>query len=206
MKNFDLENVDLPVEDVQITDDEISFGKHGKIKDKEYVADVDEVAPVVDAVVVEDVAVEEAVPAPIAVEAEPEPVYNAPIEEPVHHVRWPWALLALPLLAIPFIPRTTTVTEPVAVVTTPVVREVIATPLPAPVCTGNWVVKDATTLRATATATGAKVLDVPADSIVIVDSAAQAGYYHVTIDAVDGYLPVASVNCVLGHATTTVTG
>lgn len=210
MKDFESEKVDLPVEDVEITDDVISFGKHGKIKDKEYVAEAEEVAPVVDAVVVEEVPVEEAIAAPIAVEAEPEPVYNAPIEEPVHHVRWPWALLALPLLAIPFIPRHVTEvveTVPVAVVTTPAVRAV--TTIPAPTCDGHWTVMSATPLLATASDVGATVKTLDASTQVTVDQSA-GGYYHVVAGNADGYLPVHSVTCVktLGtpKATTTVTG
>ena len=212
MDNFDMENMDanmdnidmaaadveMPVEDVEITDDVISFGKHGKIKDKEYVAEAE--VPVMDAVVVEDVPVEEAVAAPIAVEAMPEQPYNAPIEEPVHHTRWPWALLALPLLAIPFIHRNTVVEEVVAepvVVNTPDVRS------PAPTCNnGQFIVRNAVDLKEAATASSTTVQNVAANTAVRVTSAAEDGYYHVAVGTADGYLPVADVICQVASTNT----
>jgi len=221
MENFDLNNeaveldaaVEMPaIEEVQITDDEISFGKHGKIHNKEFVAEA--AIPVAAAVVVEEaiipVAVEEVTEAPVAVIDEPDPVYNAPMEEPVRHVRWPWALLALPLLAIPFIHGTTTtpVAEPV-VVATPIVRTVAMTPMPP--CAGEWFVKEAVVMKATAAPTSESVATLAANTKLDVAYGEEAGYYKVNVNTDDGYVPVDVVVCQVAtttpeRATTTVTG
>jgi hypothetical protein len=227
MENFDLDNVDLPVDGIEVTNEEISFNDNGTINDDVYVQEF--AAPEAQAVVVEEEipvmtedVVEETIPAPVAVVEEP--TYVAPIEEPVHHVRWPWALLALPLLAIPFIPRhqePVPVAEPVrapVVVDAPVVRPSApaaravapkATPAPAakaPTCAGTWTVNDSVVLRGTAAATGAELQTLAPHTAVDVKSAAEAGWYKVAVGADNGYLPVNVVVCTLPTATTTITG
>lgn len=241
-ETFEMDN-DLPAEGIEILDDDISFGTTDAdtvlMSDTDTVMDVaapiavGTVAPLAAAIVRETErveVVEESVPAPVSVISEPEPVYTAPIVEPVHHVRWPWALLALPLLAIPFIHRTaqTPVAEPV-VVQTPVVRELVvaepevkATVAPKakvaapkvvetpkkeiPVCDGDFIAKDAAVLRETASDTGKSVQTVAANTVVAVTEAEDAGYYKVTVGTDKGYLPVSMVVCQVAQARTTVTG
>jgi len=189
-------------EGLELTTEEISFNDDGTVNDDVY---VEEVAAPEYAVVVEEEevvpvyteeVVEETIPAPVAVVEEP--TYVAPIEEPVHHVRWPWALLALPLLAIPFIPRHhEPVAEPVHV--TPVVVEKTQPPVaravtPVPECAGTWTVAGSTVLRETASDTGAAVETLAPKTAVDVQSAA-AGWYKVAVGSSHGYLPVNVVVC-----------
>lgn len=248
----DLENetfdMDLPAEGVEILDNEISFGTNDAIvddadtvvlRDADTVMNVaapaiavGTVAPLAAAIVRETErveVVEESVPAPVTVFSEPEPVV-APIVEPVHHVRWPWALLALPLLAIPFLNRTpeTPVAEPV-VVQTPVVREQVVAEKPVvkvetpkvetpkvvvaekpkaeiPTCDGEFVAKDAAVMRETASDTGKVIQTVAANTVINIDEGEDAGYYKVTVGTDKGYLPVPMVVCQVAQATATVTG
>lgn len=243
MSDFD----DVPIEGIEILDDDISFGTEKAIDDT--VIDISDSNSVLDvaapAIVVGTAAplaaaivretervevVEETIQAPVAVISEPEPVVAAPIEviEPVHKVRWPWALLALPLLAIPFInrPAQTPVAEPV-VVQTPVVREqvvaekpevkVTAAPKKAvapvakpkaaaiPTCDGDFIAKDTAVLRETASDTGKEVQTVAANTVVTID-AVESGYYEVTVGTDKGYLPTSTVVCQVALAPATVTG
>ena len=195
------DQLDLPIEGVEVTNEEISFNDDGTVNDDVYVEEV--AAPEYSAVVVEEEpvyteeVVEETVPAPVAVVEEPEPIYNAPIEEPVHHVRWPWALLALPLLAIPFIPRHH---APVAEVkVTPVVtaRPTVAPTRAAatPVCNGTWTVNGSVVLRETAKESGKALETLKSGTAVDVTSAAEAGYYKVKVGSETGYVPVNVVVC-----------
>jgi len=199
MAEFD-DQVELPVEGLEYTAEEISFDD-GAVNDEVV---VDEVVPVASAVVVEEEevvpvlheeVVEETIPAPVAVVEEP--TYVAPIEEPVHHVRWPWALLALPLLAIPFIPRHHTepvpVAEPVRATTPAVVREAPKV-TPVPECKGTWTTRESVVLRKTAAETGAAVETLKSGTAVDVKSSA-SGWYKVQVAHEDGYLPVNVVVC-----------
>jgi uncharacterized protein YgiM (DUF1202 family) len=231
MADFE-DQVELPVDGLELTTEEISFNDNGTVNDAVYVEEV--AAPEVSAVVVEEelvpvmteevVEVEETVPAPVAVIEEPEPTYVAPIEEPVHHVRWPWALLALPLLAIPFIPRhhEEPVAEPARVVQTPVVVETpvvrptapaarAVRPAPVPECAGTWTTSGSVVLRMTASDAGSAVSTLASGTAVDVKSA-EAGWYKVAAGADNGYLPINVVVCTVDApapmpaATTTVTG
>jgi len=218
MADFE-DQVDLPAEGLEFTEEEISFNDNGTVNDDVYVQDVaapevsavvleEEVAAPVEATVLHEEVVEETIPAPVAVIDEPEPTYVAPIEEPVHHVRWPWALLALPLLAIPFIPRhTTPVAEPVAV------KEVVVREAPAvrsvptvvvPECKGTWTVTGSEVLRSTAATNGAAVSTLAKGTAVDVKSS-EAGWYKVTAGTESGYLPVNVVTCTEAAAPATKT-
>jgi hypothetical protein len=234
-----MDNLDPQLDNIEIIDDEIAFGTGAdvaetvidvpaiELTDSASVLDVAApvavatVAPLAAAIVREEVhteVVEESIPAPIAVVQEP---VAAPIVEPVHHVRWPWALLALPLLAIPFLARgntpEVTVAEPV-VVQTPVVREVAPAPkvvapavvaapkvTPVPVCDGDFIAKDAAVIRTAATATATEVAPVAANTVLRVD-AVEDGYYEVTVGSDHGYLPESVVVCQVALAPATVTG
>jgi len=153
---------------------------------------------------VQTVETEETIQAPVAVEEIPEETqYVAPIEEPVHHVRWPWALLALPLLAIPFIPRHTTepVAEPVVVRTVaPAARAVPTTPSVAvPTCDGHWTTTSSVPLRETAGDTGRELSTLATGTAVDV-KAAESGWYKVMVGSDSGYLPVNMVVCTVEKA------
>lgn len=243
-----MDNLDPLADNIEIIDDEIAFGTGGDITetvidvpvdtialtDTDTVLDVaapiavGTVAPLAAAIVREEThteVVEESVPAPISVIEEP--VYTAPVVEPIHRPRWPWALLALPLLAIPFLANgreATPVAEPV-VVQAPVVREVV-TPVPevveevqqekaiapkvvvadpVPTCDGDFIAKDAAVLRETATADGKEVAPIAAQTVLFVD-AVEGDYYEVTVDGSHGYLPESVVVCQVALAPATVTG
>jgi len=231
MNNFDIDDLGhnsivIPPEEVAVIDDEISFGLGEKAIETEEVSVLDVAAPVValsaapiaaaivrEREVIEPV--EETVPAPVSVISEPD---VAPIVEPVHRVRWPWALLALPLLAIPFIHRSTEtpVADPV-VVQAPLVRELVVTPEPTtrvieviepatPKCNGEFVTKGATTLLETPAESAKAIQAVATDTVVYVESATTDGYYKVKVDTVDGYLPISIVACQVAQARTVVTG
>jgi len=210
MADFE-DQVELPVEGLELTTEEISFNDNGTVNDDVYVDEV--AAPELSAVVVEEEevpvlheeVVEETIPAPVAVIEEPEPTYVAPIEEPVHHVRWPWALLALPLLALPFIPRhhAEPVAEPVRV-EAPVVRPSAPAaravrPAPVPECAGHWTVNGSVVLRETAATTGAAVTTLAKDTAVDV-KAVESGWYKVAAGHDNGYLPVNVVVCTVEKA------
>lgn len=240
---------EIPAEDIEILDDEISFGTNAVADDAVVISDADTVldvaapamvvgtaAPLAAAIVRETEkveVVEETVDAPVAVISEPEPVYTAPIVEPVHHVRWPWALLALPLLAIPFLARSPepvvaepAVIKPVEVRTVePTVEAVKPAPVvkaetPAPVvkaaiptCDADFVTNGEAVLRKTAADDGEVVQAVAANTVVAVtdvvsDDAVVSpdDYYEVTVDTAKGFLPVSMVVCSPAAARTVVTG
>jgi len=227
MADFE-DQVELPAEGLELTEETISFNDNGTVNDDVYVQEV--AAPELSAVVVDDTPelsavvveeeevvpvqtvvteeVQEEIPAPVAVVEEPEPTYVAPIEEPVHHVRWPWALLALPLLAIPFIPRhTEPVAEPVRVVETPVVVDRPTTPAaravtpttPVPTCDGTWTTTGKAVLRETAKDTGTEVQTLASGTAIDI-TAAESGWYKVKVGNSSGYLPVNVVVCTAASA------
>lgn len=245
-----MDNLDPLVNDIEIIDDEIAFGTKADIADTviEVPAEaiditdtntvldvaapiaVGTVAPLAAAIVREEVrteVVEDTIPAPIAVVEEP--VYTAPIVEPVHRPRWPWALLALPLLAIPFLARgeEAPVANPV-VVQAPVVREVTPVPevveevlqeeaapvvvapkveaaKPIPTCDGDFIAKTETVLLETASDTAKEVAPIAANAVVFID-AVENNYYEVTVGESHGYLPESVVVCQVALAPATVTG
>lgn len=252
-----LDPLEVPVENIEIIDDDISFGTGGEVADTVIdIAPAEEirlvedntlldvaapiavgtVAPLAAAIVREEYrteAVEETIDAPIAVVSEPEPVYTAPVVEPVHRARWPWALLALPLLAIPFLANANRAVTPVAepvVVQTPVVREVVEVPevkapvvetpkvvaeaptpepVTIPTCNGEWITKDDAVVIAAPAAGATEVGSIAANTVLTLDGVGGDNadlYYEVTAGDVHGFVDDSFVVCQVAQARTTVTG
>jgi hypothetical protein len=147
--------------------------------------------------------VDSIVDAPVAVIAEPTATYHAPIMEPKRKARWPWALLALPLLAIPFIGRggTPSATQtPLNLTGTvgvdaPLARRAAPEVGPVPSCDGTWQVNASATLRDVPSDNGNAVTNLAKETVVIPE-VTEGRWYRVTAGSDVGYLPVYLCECV----------